>query len=154
MSYWTEFFGVLVVRPGLPSDFVNRWNSARRGTPDREYVRSFRYVASGITQIDAPDMLPGFAHDRKPQEWCHWKVVPATSGNRELVSLVMWDGSDNFLEYETWLQVFVDLIEREIGEHRWEGAIGWAGEETDDQGWLSIDRIGGRAVVSIELIED
>lgn len=149
--YSTDFAGALVVRPPLPASFLSRWNRARRGTPGREYVRSFQPIASGVHAVDAPDMLPGFAHAGKPQEWCHWKLLPGVSGDGEHVTLVIWDGRDGFLSFHDWLQILVDVIERDVGAHVYDGRIRWCGEDPDDRGLLSIAGSSSGPAVRVDL---
>lgn len=148
MGYTTEFQSAIVVRPQLPNEFVSRWNEAKQGTPGKAYVASSRWDEDGQWVLDEPDMLPGVVHAAKPQAWCRWELAQWTMiETLEPVTLISWDGWEKFYDYEEWLQVLVDVIEREHGAHEYDGAMDWSGEDPDDAGRLFVERTDNQAQV-------
>ena len=141
MSYDTEFDGEIRIRPALPSEFVARWNTAREGTPGRQYVASNQFGPDGRMVHDEPDMLPGVDHPCKPQAWCPWHVTQdQTIGGRVTSTLIGAAVDRAQPEYEEWLQVLIDVIERDLGPHDYQGALIWSGEWDDDEGRLVVER--------------
>ncbi len=60
----------------------------------------------------------------------------------EPVTLIVWDGRDNFEVYEGWLRVAVEVIDRDLGQHVFGGALEWDGEASGDLGRLTVRRHG------------
>ena len=88
---------------------------------------------------DKMDNLPSYR-----SSCCQWVLTLSLDGIR-------WDGGENFYDYEGWLDYIVENVLTPRG-YTLTGQVQWQGEETKDQGILSV--INGNVIAEkIDILE-